>query len=554
MHLLVLLFTLLGQFSLPVVYNEEPITLYTTGDNLAFAAKNLNDKTWSEIRGNTANRVFWSRTHLKLHQTDSSQRPLGLLINSFGAFEVYWDGVLIGKNGKIAINGKEEEPGTESSVFLIPDSLSIAGDHLIALRTTQTAQPSADRRVGFRIFKYSTLLTMPLIAMAYMNLMAGAFLTAAVYYFFLYINSKRRQLTILIFATICLLFFLLLIMEYLKFHVVIPYHYFYTRLEVIGWLTFAIALLVPWYFAIHFHLEKRMWLFGILLLILLVIYVYNHGRYDLTASLYSLAMLMSTFLIVGKAIVRKEKGGFIVFAGLVISGLVGRYIVYDYGLFISFTVIVLCMLYLHSIRASELEQEHQEALALSSRLQLELLKKNIQPHYLRNTLTSMMDWVEESPKDGARFIQELAAEFGVMNDIAEQTLIPITQEIELCKRHLAVMEFRKEINFQWEDSGIDESEMIPPAILHTILENGITHSIPLSGNGITFRLTYIKRPTMRQYLFETLARNRPISENRHGGTGFKYIQARLLESYGQKWTFHSAATATGWLTTINILN
>ncbi|RYY54784.1 MAG: regulator, partial [Chitinophagaceae bacterium] len=133
-----------------------------------------------------------------------------------------------------------------------------------------------------------------------------------------------------------------------------------------------------------------------------------------------------------------------------------------------------------------IEAEHQQALLLSSRLQLELIKKNIQPHFLRNTLTSMMDWVEESPKEGARFIQALAAEFTIMNEISEMTLIPIGKEIELCRQHLSVMGFRKEINYVWEQSGIDETQLIPPAIIHTLLENGITHSSPLPGNTIRF--------------------------------------------------------------------
>lgn len=553
MHLLLQLFTLLHLLTVNVIYDEAPTSTYKVGDNISWAAKDYDDSNWSPNRGNAGNSVFWSRTRINLEKVDAHSRPLGISVRSFGAFEVYWDGVLIGCNGEIAKDGKPEQPGTEMSDYLIPDSLSHAGMHTLALRTTQGSEIDVERGIGYKIDKYSDLITKPLIAMSYMNLMAGAFLTAAVYYLFLFINSKRRDLAILIFATICLLFFILLIMEYLKFHVLIPYTQFFMRLEVIGWLTFMNALLVPLYFTIQFNFKWRFWLLGALLLTLLGIYITNHGHYDTTAILYSFAMLVSTFIVVFVALINKEKGGVIVFAGLLISGLIGKYIVYDYGLFISFTLIVLSMLYLHSIRASVIEQEHQHALVLSSRLQLELLKKNIQPHFLRNTLTSMMDWVEESPKDGARFIQELAAEFSVMNDIAEKTLIPIGQEIELCKRHLAVMEFRKEIKFQWEDSGIDYDELIPPAILHTILENGITHSMPLSENTIVFKLTYHTTPGLRQYLFETVGENRQPLKERSGGTGFKYIRARLVESYGQQWTFHSASTPTGWLTTINIL-
>lgn len=520
---------------------------------MTWAAKNYNDKAWSETRGNTSDKIFWSRTQLDLRPVENELTPLGLQIDSFGAFEVYWDGILIGKNGQLPNNGKPEIPGTECSYYRVPDHLISPGIHTIAMRTSQSLHPDVQRSIGFSIDNYTTLLTSPLITMAYMNLMAGAFLIAAVYYFFLYLNSKRRQKDILIFATICLLFFTLLIMEYLKFHVAIPYSEFFIRLEIIGWLTFANALLVPLYFIIQFNFKKGKWLMAALLLTLLVLYWFNYGHYDLTARLYSLALLIASFIVVLTGIIQKERGGFIALAALLASALVNRFVVYDFGLFISFTIIVLSMLYLHSIRTSAIEAEHQNAVLLSSRLQLELLKKNIQPHFLRNTLTSMMDWVEESPKEGARFIQALASEFDIMNEISEQTLIPITKELELCRQHLSVMGFRKEINYIWEETGIDETQLIPPAIIHTLLENGITHSEPLSGNTIQFILRYSLSKDGHYYVFETVAKNRKVMTDRTGGNGFKYIKARLTESYGQNWKFESGSSENGWVSAIQIL-
>lgn len=547
------LLMLFNVLTAPLIRNEEPIPVYKIGDDPAWASKNYNDQDWSPIRGNTSDKIFWSRTHLDLDDVEGRLLPFGLQVESFGAFEVYWDGVLIGENGEIQKEGKPEIPGTECSYYSIPDNLVSPGLHTVAMRSSQTLLPHIQRSISFKVDRYTTLLTEPLITMSYMNLMAGAFLIAAVYYFFLYLNSKRRQGDVLIFATICFLFFALLIMEYLKFHVVIPYSKFFIRLEIIGWLTFANALLVPWYFIIQFNFKKGKWLMAALFVTLLLLYWFNYRHYDLTARLYSLAMWVAAFIVVLNGIIQKEKGGFIVLAGFLLSVLVNNFVVYDYGLFISFTIIVLCMLYLHSIRTSVIEAEHQNAVLLSSRLQLELLKKNIQPHFLRNTLTSMMDWVEESPKEGARFIQALAAEFDIMNEIAEQTLIPITKELELCQQHLSVMGFRKEINYIWEQSGIDETQRIPPAIIHTLLENGITHSEPLPGNTVKFALYYSLTNNAHQYIFETTAKNRKVMTNRAGGNGFKYIKARLTESYGSNWTFDSVSTENGWVSTIQIL-
>lgn len=547
--LLIALLLALSSCKKEVVYEiSDPV--YKTGDSLAWAAKTFNSKGWAQERGETGTGVFWLRSDVLTREIMTTEH-LGIDIHTFGAFEVFWDGQKIGENGKVAA-GTSELPGTEKSSFLIPDSLATKGKHLLALRASQSYEQDTDRRFAVRMESYDRLLQEPLIMTSFMNLMAGAFLIAAIYYLFMFINSSRKEYAILIFCVTCFLFFALLIVEYLKFYVDIPYTRFYLRLETIGWLTFSIALLVPLYFTIQFSFKRRWLLMGILLIALLYIYVSHFREYDLSAMYFSYAMWVAALIVVVNALVQKEKGGGIVLAGLLLSAVVNFFLYYDIGLFISFTIIVLCMLYLYAIRAKEVERAHQTSLLLSSRLKLELLKKNIQPHFIKNTLTSLMDWVEESPKEGALFVQALAAEFDILNQIAEETLVPVSKEIELCQVHLKVMQFRKEISYDWTSSNIDLSDLIPPAVIHTALENGITHSAPPEDGIIRFNLNFERGPGYKKYTLSTTAKNRPMRKDKSSGTGFQYIQARLTESYGAAWGFDSRSLTNGWQTEITI--
>ena len=534
----------------PEINFKDYPSLYKTGDNQSWAQKNFNDRGWANERGDTKSNIFWVRT-----KVDLIEKPIGNLgvkIEAFGAFDIYWDGKFIGKNGQIITPQKAEIPGTSSTYYSVPDSLAQTGSHLVALRISQSYLPNVQRGINVGLSNYESLLRLPLIITSFMNLMAGAFLIAAIYYLFLYINSRSRQYTVLIFALICFLFFALLIVEYIKFYVEIPYTHFFWRLESIGWLTFTLSLLVPLYFTIQFKFKWKKVLMGLLFVSLVTIYILNFGHYDITAIYYSNAMWIFSLVVVFNAIYQKEKGAIIVLIGLLLSALINEYSYHDFSLFISFCLLVLCMLYLHTIQMKVIEEEYQNSLLLSSKLQLELIKKNIQPHFIKNTLTSLMDWVEESPKEGTAFIQALADEFDIMNSIAEQALIPIRQEIELCKKHLSVMQFRKEINYQWEENGIDEDEFVPPALFHTILENGITHSSPLDDGSLKFKLSFSSGIEYKQYIFETFATNRVKIKSRNGGNGFIYIKARLTESYGENWEFTSNENNQGWITTIKI--
>ncbi len=538
--LLLLMFSSCKQYT---EYVKSDVTYYVDDENRPH-----------DYLGKSDNSVFKVPIEIEILKRENKSTPLGLQVTAFGSFDVYWDGVFVGSNGKMAKSGQPEIPGTELTYYQIPEKLANTGKHIVTVIGTQSKIRDANRSIGLKLESFLRLHRAPLVVMSFMNLMAGAFLIAFIYYFFLYINSTHKEATVLLFGIICLLFFCLLIIEYVKFYIDIPYTHFYTRLQIVGLLTFVISILVPWYFMLQFSFKrKRLFLF-LLIVTLLIIYIVYYGHYDYTAIYFSYAMCALSLIIAIDAAFRKIKGSLIVVMGLLASVIVNKYMFYDFGLFIAFTIIVLSMLYLHTIRAKALEEAHNASLLLSSRLQLELVKKNIQPHFLRNTLTSLIDWIEESPQQGVVFIRALADEFDIMNSIAEDTLIPIHQEIELCRKHLEVMSFRKEVCYNWEEKNIDANEEIPPAVIHTIIENGITHSLPPKQGCITFCLSFTREKQYKQYTLLTVAKNRNRKKENSNGTGFKYIKARLNESYGSNWEFDSFAVEDGWCTTIKIFD
>ncbi|SMO36308.1 Sensor histidine kinase YesM [Flavobacterium resistens] len=512
----------------------------------------VDDDKPQNFLGQSTDSIFKVIIDVELLKRENISSPLGIQVTGFGAFDVYWDGVFVGRNGKMVKSGQAEIPGTEMTYYQIPEKLANLGKHTVTVIGTQVYLRESQRGMKVKLESFLRLHRAPLVVMSFMNLMAGAFLIASIYYFFLYINSTRKEATVLLFGIICLLFFCLLIVEYVKFYIDIPYTHFYTRLQIVGLLTFIISILVPWYFMLQFDFKRKQLFLFLLIASLITIYIVYYGEYDRTAIYFSYAMCIVSFIVAIDAAFRKIKGGLIVVIGLLVSVIVNKYIFYDFGLFIAFTIIVLLMLYLHTIRAKALEEAHNASLLLSSRLQLELVKKNIQPHFLRNTLTSLIDWIEESPQQGVVFIRALADEFDIMNSIAEDTLIPIQQEIELCRKHLEVMSFRKEVCYNWEEKNIDANEEIPPAVIHTIIENGITHSLPPKQGCITFSLSFNREKQYKQYTLFTIAKNRNRKRENSNGTGFKYIKARLNENYGSNWEFDSFAVEEGWCTTIKI--
>ncbi|MFK8060512.1 MAG: histidine kinase [Polaribacter sp.] len=325
-------------------------------------------------------------------------------------------------------------------------------------------------------------------------------------------------------------------------------------MKIIGFLTFVVSLLIPYYFSLQFKLNKRKFFLAIYIILLTITVWYHFNQHDTIALRLGQLMWFSSTLIILNAIYQRKKGAIIILFGLILSFIVYQLSIYEISLFVSFAIILLCMFYILSLRTKEQQIAYEFSLVQSTRLKLELLKKSIQPHFLMNTLTSLIDWIEEAPNKGVLFIQALADEFDLLNQVENETLISISQEIKLCKSHINIMKFRKEIDYIWKDEGVKENieQLIPPAVILTLLENSITHCLPSDKNEMSFKLIANRTLNTQEYTFLTFGKVRSQQKNISDGTGIKYIKARLIESYGVDWTFTSKATKEGWKNTITI--
>lgn len=530
------------------------------GDNQAWAKPDFNHKDW-DYRGSTDSiGIFWVRFKIRGDSiTDYFEYP-GLQIVSLGSYELYWDGQLIGQNGVVGKTKSEEIPGKFLTQIPVNDSLLTPGIHTIAMRVSNFHTPDLENGSWNTLFmeEYQGSLKNDLILTAKIFILAGIYLMAALYYLFLFV-LRHREKEVFIFSTLCFLFFGLIIMEYFKILYAYPYHWHFYRLLIIFLLTFLISFLTPYFLLTYFSITRRR-LIAVCIFILLTLATILGGLgTDTTNVLLGIVMWLSSTAIMIYCTLIKKSEALLVLVVLIISGCIITFFnlgfasmlySHDISVFIGFSLLVLSMMYLLAKRAREQKEAYEASLLLSSRLQNELLKKNIQPHFIMNTLTSLMSWVEESPKESVQFIEALSGEFEIMSDIAEKKLIPLEQEIELCQRHIEIMRFRKEIEYIFELENIPTGEMIPPAILHTIIENGITHNLPDAQNRVKMVLHFEESEQSKIYTLRAYGKNRDLANKKKGGAGIKYIKSRLAENYGTQWSLDSKPISEGWETKI----
>ncbi len=535
----------------PAIF-EEYSTVFELGDHPTWSGKDLNDDNWKRrIKYVPDGQIFWSRTKIDILSAPEGLRPYGLQIDVYGEYEIFWDGVLIGKNGN---PGQEAELPPEGKLWIthgIPAHLATEGEHVLAVRLSNYYFPDHIGRYVIEIADYEDLLTGLLIKTSYMHVFAGTFLIISIYFLFLFLNNRKEYRT-LIFSICCFLIFALVITVFSKDYIPVHYSLHVIRLQIINTFLLGISFLIPYYFSMQFPFPKRGLSLIIYAGILIFLWLTNGHAFDLKTVGMVLSMLCFSFGIVAYGVYKKVRGARLVLATLLLSIIVFLASGFVVSMYTGMGLVLLGMLYLLTLNIKDQRLAYEDSLVQSTRLRLELLKKNIQPHFLMNTLTSLIDWVEQTPKKGALFIEALAKEFDLFNQIEDQTLIPIAQEIALCKTHLEIMKYRKEINYTWEEEGIDLEQKVPPAILHTLLENGITHSLPLKENNIRFKLIFESTDDYKSYTFLTFANIASRTPVKEEGTGLKYIKARLTESYGTKWELDAEQVSHGWKNVIRI--
>lgn len=262
---------------------------------------------------------------------------------------------------------------------------------------------------------------------------------------------------------------------------------------------------------------------------------------------FLIVLLVTGFTIVAYGIYHQVEGRFwtlIGMMGLALCVCLGQYNLIGFSYFVGIIFFIVCMTLSVGQQVSEQIKLRQAALMRSATLENQLLKKSIQPHFIFNSLASLQELIDQQPEKASDFVDQLADEFRLVTRMSDRPLISMHEELELCKTHLKIMEYRKNAQFSFETQGIHGEEQIPPGIFHTLIENGITHGYGTKRKGY-FLLKKEQHNNSTHYTFFN------DSELLDGvemtkGTGLKYIEARLQEAYPNHWQLQSNAIQDGW--------
>jgi signal transduction histidine kinase len=123
------------------------------------------------------------------------------------------------------------------------------------------------------------------------------------------------------------------------------------------------------------------------------------------------------------------------------------------------------------LRAEQLQKEHFRA-------QLELLKSQVDPHFLFNSLNVLNSLIDPDPVLAHRFLDQLATVYRLALDHSARPLVSLQAELQLVQAYVFLMQTRLGPNLEVHIDLPAEllTKSLPPAALQMVLENAIKHN------------------------------------------------------------------------------
>jgi two-component system sensor histidine kinase AlgZ len=120
---------------------------------------------------------------------------------------------------------------------------------------------------------------------------------------------------------------------------------------------------------------------------------------------------------------------------------------------------------------------------------LQVLRARIRPHFLFNTINTVLAIVRTQPGQAETALEDMADLFRMAMS-ETQDLVPLRQEIRLSKQYIALEQLRmgERLQVEWHVAEVPDDALIPPLLLQPLLENAVYHGIESLPQGGSIRV------------------------------------------------------------------
>ena len=179
------------------------------------------------------------------------------------------------------------------------------------------------------------------------------------------------------------------------------------------------------------------------------------------------------------------------------------------------------------------QQETLQVAREKAKAELQLLKAQIHPHFLFNTLNNIYFFTLTASPKAPEMLMKLADMLRYILNECNEALVPVEKEIKMIENYVALEKIRygDRLKMELEVEGDYNNKMIAPLLLIPLIENSFKHgaSKMLANPWVNLNITI-----EGHYLFFLLSNSRPdeiVILQRGGHIGLNNVRKRLALLY-----------------------
>lgn len=189
------------------------------------------------------------------------------------------------------------------------------------------------------------------------------------------------------------------------------------------------------------------------------------------------------------------------------------------------------------------EEKKRSAVAvkLAREAQMQLLRYQLNPHFLFNSLNSIRTLVDENPSLAKQTITELAEFFRYSLIKRDVLFVPLRDEIDAVRHYFGIQRTRYEDQLETEIRISPAAESFPVLsfMVHPIIENAVKYGMQTSPMPLRISVTAdVSGETLQLTVVNSGSWIEPVVDNPDGtGTGLHNVRKLLENAYPHSHTF-----------------
>jgi sensor histidine kinase YesM len=200
--------------------------------------------------------------------------------------------------------------------------------------------------------------------------------------------------------------------------------------------------------------------------------------------------------------------------------------------FVAFVFGALLRITLNHIELLKLEQERKNVHALS---ELNLLKAQVQPHFLFNALNNIYYLAYAKSDKASESIARLSDTMRYFVEVAPKELVTLEAELDFTEDYIEVERIRipGKLVVSWEKNITSHNVVIPPMLFIPLIENVFKHGIDKTRDNEIWITLIVSRVELNLKVMNMLVSGAPVVKS---GNGLPNLRKRLTLLYKDRFS------------------